>query len=231
MSAGRRDIVLLAALAAAGCSRTAGGTDRTAAPGPSRTEASTMSLPPPSPTGTLALEQALATRHSVRSYAGRPLGTARIGQLFWAAQGITHGAQGRPAPSAGALYPLQLYAVTGQEILRYLPEGHRAQQWTVSRAAQELARASGGQAAVRAAPTVLVIAAVPARTAGKYGSRAVRYIDLEAGHAAQNILLQAVATGLAAVPIGSFDDDEVAAVLGLTSGEVPRYLIPVGFPA
>jgi SagB-type dehydrogenase family enzyme len=243
MPARRRDVVLLAALAAAGCTGSAGcsasttGSTTGSAAGtatagpPARTRAVVESLPSPDRTGTVPLEQVLAARHSVRDFSGRPLGRALIGQLFWAAQGITHGERGRPAPSAGALYPLELYAVTSGQVLHYLPQGHRAQRWTVPQARHELARASGGQSVVGAAPVVLVVTAVLARTAGKYGSRAQRYVDLEAGHAAQDVLLQACAAGLGAVPIGSFDDDQVAQVLDLATDEAPRYLIPVGFPA
>jgi SagB-type dehydrogenase family enzyme len=176
------------------------------------------------------LERVLATRHSVRDFAQRQVELPVVAQLFWAAQGITHGTQGRPAPSAGALYPLELYAVTGAQILHYLPEEHRAQRWRVPGAAQALTRASGGQHAVATAPTVLVITGSVGRSAGKYGRRAQRYVDLEAGHAAQNVLLQAVANGLGAVPVGSFDDDAVAGILDLPATEAPRYLIPVGTP-
>jgi SagB-type dehydrogenase family enzyme len=230
-------VIVLAALAAAGCtapgsSSGAGSSCGTGAgSGPARPPRTVAALPPPDVHGTVPLEQALAARRSVRRFRSEPLGDARLGQLFWSAQGITHGEQGRPAPSAGALYPLQLYAVGADAILRYLPEGHRAERWTEPGAGAGLARAAGGQQAVALAPTVLVVTAALVRTAGRYGSRAQRYVDLEAGHATQNILLQAVATGLAAVPIGSFDDDAVAAVLRLSRAEAPRYLVPVGLPA
>jgi SagB-type dehydrogenase family enzyme len=77
---------------------------------------------------------------------------------------------------------------------------------------------------------VFVIAAVYERTSVKYGDRAKRYVHLEAGHAAQNLLLQAVALGLGGVPIGAFHDDKVQAVLGLPKDQRPLYLIPVGHP-
>jgi len=73
--------------------------------------------------------------------------------------------------------------------------------------------------------------AIPARTEAKYGpERAIRYVHLEAGHAAQNVLLQAVALDLGGVPIGAFDDAAVADVVGLRDGEVPLYLLPIGHP-
>jgi SagB-type dehydrogenase family enzyme len=94
-----------------------------------------------------------------------------------------------------------------------------------------LAEAGFGQTALTQAPAVFAITAVPARTAAEYGDRAERYVLLEAGHAAQNLLLQAVALGLGAVPMGAFSDSGVARVLGLSPGCEPLYLIPVGHPA
>jgi SagB-type dehydrogenase family enzyme len=85
------------------------------------------------------------------------------------------------------------------------------------------------QDAVRDAPATIVIAVVYARVARKYGEdRAPRYVHLEAGHAAQNVLLQAVALNLVAVPIGAFDDGGVQDVLALSRDYEPLYLIPVG---
>jgi SagB-type dehydrogenase family enzyme len=86
------------------------------------------------------------------------------------------------------------------------------------------------QDALREAPAIIVIAAVYGRTEAKYGLRAERYVRLEAGHAAQNILLQATALDLGAVPIGAFYDEKVQEVLALPSDQEPLYLIPVGHP-
>ena len=87
------------------------------------------------------------------------------------------------------------------------------------------------QEAVRDAPAVVVLAGVYERTAKKYGARAERYVHMEAGHAAQNLLLQAVSLGLAAVPIGAFDDDEVQRSLNLPKNHRPLYLLPIGHRA
>jgi SagB-type dehydrogenase family enzyme len=94
-----------------------------------------------------------------------------------------------------------------------------------------LYEASLEQAAVRQAPAVFIVSAVYERTEAKYGpARSPRYVHLEAGHAAQNLLLQAVTLGLGAVPIGAFDDTEVQRILGIPSDHEPLYLIPVGSP-
>ena len=76
-----------------------------------------------------------------------------------------------------------------------------------------------------------MITAVYDRTEEKYGERAERYVKIEVGHAAQNLLLQAVALDLGAVPVGAFHDDRDAAVMELPPNHEPLYLIPVGHPA
>jgi len=190
-----------------------------------------MELPAPRTEGDLSLEEALAARRSVRDFTSEELTLEELSQLLWAAQGVTAPWGGRTAPSAGALYPLEVYVATSQGVLHYLPDGHRAQSLATSDVRGALSEAAGGQTAVADAPAVLIITALPARTETKYGERTERYVHLEAGHAAQNVLLQAVALGLGGVPMGAFSDEEVARVLGLPRGEVALYLIPVGHPA
>jgi SagB-type dehydrogenase family enzyme len=183
----------------------------------------------PEPTeSSVSLETALRLRRSVREFAAEPLTRPEIGQLLWAAQGVTADWGGRTAPSAGALYPLELYAVTAAGALRYVPDGHRVEITTERDLRPDLKAAALDQDAVERAPLVAVVVVVPERTAATYGERAGRYVDLEAGHAAQNLLLQAVAIDLVAVPIGAFDDDAVARVLALPRGHEARYLLPVG---
>ena len=188
-------------------------------------------LPPPILSAELSLEEALASRRSVREYDDEPLTTSEIGQLLWAAQGIT-GEQGyRTAPSAGALYPLEIYLLTADGVFHYDPRLHRLIRAGKADARPALYQAALRQEPVLAAPAVFVVTAVYARTAQKYGNqRGDRYVHLEAGHAAQNLLLQATAMGLGAVPIGAFNDKEVQQALGLLADHQPLYLIPVGHP-
>lgn len=186
-------------------------------------------LPPPTESE-LSLGAALRRRRSVRTYDPDPLTDAELGQLLWAGQGITADFGGRTAPSAGALYPLELYAVTAAGVVQYVPAGHHVEVSIDRDIRDELGRAALGQTAVGEAPATIAITAVPARTSAKYGDRAGRYVDLEAGHAAQNILLQAVALDLVAVPIGAFEDDAVRRALALPSGCEPRYLVAIGHP-
>jgi SagB-type dehydrogenase family enzyme len=191
-----------------------------------------IDLPPPRLKGTLTLEEALAKRRSVRQYSAKALTMDELGQLLWAAQGITHPAGLRTAPSAGALYPLEVYAVTPDGVYLYEPQGHRLALQVPGDVRTALYEAALQQGAVREAPAVIVITAVYERTANKYGEeRSPRYAHLEAGHAAQNILLQAVALNLGAVPIGAFYDDQVKKVLELPGDQQPLYLIPAGHPS
>jgi SagB-type dehydrogenase family enzyme len=198
---------------------------------PSAGSGQVIALPTPRLKAALSLEEALSARRSVRSFGDQRLTAAELGQLLWAAQGITSPSGQRTAPSAGALYPLEVYAVTPDGAYRYAAQGHRLVPQVAGDVRKALAVAAVGQASVSDAPSVIVIAAVYARTAGRYGAeRSPRYVHLEAGHATQNVLLQAVALGLGAAPIGAFDDERVKAVLALPPDQQPLYLIPVGHP-
>lgn len=191
-----------------------------------------VKLPPPRSRSEISLEEALAKRRSIRSFSSAKLGWEDIGQLLWAAQGITEKGGGlRTAPSAGALYPLEMYVVMEAEVYHYQPRGHQLQRTLESNVRNELGRAALGQECVQEAPVVFVITGVLERTARQYGERSQRYVHIEAGHAAQNLLLQATAFGLGAVPVGAFRDAQVEKLLKLPNGEMALYLIPVGWPA
>ena len=136
----------------------------------------------------------------------------------------------RTAPSAGALYPLEVNVEAARGVFHYRPRGHRLERLSQRDARGALHQAALSQAAVRVAPCVFVITAEEARTRRKYGRRAQRYVHLEAGHAAQNLLLQATALGLGGVPIGAFSDVQVQSALGCPRAHEPLYLIPVGHP-
>lgn len=165
-----------------------------------------------------------------------PLSLQHLSQLLWAAQGITGPDGGRAAPSAGALYPLELYVVAGDVdsltpgVYRYAPERHELIKHAGDDRREALAAAALGQSWVQRAPAVLVLAGVYERSAAKYGSRARRYTHMEAGHAAQNVYLQATAVKLATVIVGAFDDEAVRETLGLPADHAPLGLMPVGHP-
>ena len=196
--------------------------------------ASAIPLPKPVATGVLSVESALHSRRSVRNFSPQSLTLAEVAQLLWAAQGVTGPGGTRTAPSAGALDPLELYLVTGnvsaltKGVYRYQPIGHSLILVADGDQRAALAAAAPGQDWVNEAAAVIVVAAAHERTTRKYGQRGVRYVHIEAGHAAQNIHLQAVARNLGTAVVGAFDDDKVKKIVNLSSDEEPLCLLPIG---
>lgn len=199
-----------------------------------RHETGIVQLPKPHFDSGTSVERALLDRRSVREYRDEPLTLAEIGQLLWAAQGVTAPGGLRTAPSAGALYPLELYLVAGNVrdlppgIYHYRPQPHTLAPVLAGDRRAELSAAALQQSAIKEAPVSLVFSAVVARTIGKYGKRGVRYVYMDHGHAAQNVSLQAVALDLGTVVIGAFDDDALGRVMSLSSEEEPLSIMPVG---
>ncbi|MDF1577292.1 MAG: SagB/ThcOx family dehydrogenase [Desulfobulbales bacterium] len=195
-----------------------------------------IKLPSPRLDGAVAVESAITRRRSIRTYAEDSLVLPALAQLLWAGQGITGPGGRRAAPSAGALYPLELYLVAGSildleaGVYRYLVQQHGLVQVRSTDRRAGLAAAASGQKSVAAAPLCLIIGAVYQRTAGKYRTRARRYVQMEAGHAAQNILLQAAALQLGGVIIGAFDDRAVQLAARMAADHEPLVLIPIGRP-
>lgn len=193
-------------------------------------------LPVPRTDGASSFEADLCRRRSVREFSTAPLSLPSIGQLLWAAQGVTSSAGERTAPSAGALYPLELLLAAGRidavepGVYRYRPQNHALRSHLAGDRRGRLSQAALRQSALADAAAVLVIGAVYQRTSTEYGTRAKRYVQMEVGHAAQNVYLQAVSLGLGTVIIGAFDDDQIHEVLELTGQEAPLALLPVGVP-
>ncbi|MCG2789502.1 MAG: SagB/ThcOx family dehydrogenase [Actinomycetia bacterium] len=187
-------------------------------------------LPEPFTESNYSLEQALAKRRSVRTFSGKEIEIEKISQLLWAAQGITKKDTGfRTAPSAGALYPLDVFIIKKDGIFHYIPQGHKLLKIESKDLRKELYTACLFQGSVSEAVINIIITAVYERTTVKYGERGIRYVDMEAGHACQNILLQAVALDLGAVPIGAFNDSQIQKILNLSKEYIPLYVIPVGY--
>ena len=187
-----------------------------------------IQLPEPASDGGMSVEAALAKRESVRHFTSVPLTLSLLSQILWAAQGITRDWGGRTAPSAGALYPLELYLALLDGFFHYIPRNHQLMHISDGNFIEDLAAVALGQQCIRESSAVVVIAAVYKRIEQKYGRRGERYAKVEAGHAAQNILLQAVSQGIGAVPVGAFYDEDVRKVLSLPSDHEPLYLIPLG---
>jgi len=194
----------------------------------------TIALPAPSYESSTSVEEALLKRRSVREFDDEPLALSQVSQLLWAAQGTTDPSGKRTAPSAGALYPLEIYVVVGNVsglssgIYKYKPAKHELLKISDGDIRKQLSSASLGQASIKDGAITIVMAGVYERTTSKYGDRGIRYVHMEAGHAAQNIYLQAESLGLGTVVTGAFDDAHVERLLNLQKDEEPLYLIPVG---
>jgi len=195
-----------------------------------------IKLPPPRLDSPTSIESALRRRRSVREFRQEALTLAEVSQLLWSAQGITDPEGKRTAPSAGALYPLEVFLVAGGQdelpagVYRYRPPGHDLIPVVQGDQRAKLAAAALEQDWLKDAPVTFSIAAVYERTARKYKQRAERYVHMEVGHAAQNVHLQAVALDLGTVVVGVFDDAEVKRVLTLAANEEPLCLMPLSKP-
>ncbi len=194
----------------------------------------TMKLPEPRYDSDVSIEQSLLQRRSTRSYTGEPITLQEVSQLLWAAQGITDARGYRTAPSAGALYPLEMYVVAGDVeklasgIYKYNPYENELRLIVEGDKRSELAHAAFSQSCVSEGALTVVISAVYERTTIKYGDRGIRYVHIEVGHAAQNLCLQAAAMDLGAVTVGAFNGEQVARILNMPEGEQPLYIIPAG---
>lgn len=204
-----------------------------------------IDLPPPNTDGTMSLEKTLQNRRSRRQYQEQELTPECVSQLLWAAYGVTrpmpHAIQLngglRTAPSAGGLYPLEVYIAVGEVaglspgLYRYHPNGHKIELVVDKDIRAELCVAALGQKMVQNAPVSLIYTAVFSRTTGKYGERGrERYVCMDLGHSAQNVYLQAEAMGMGTCAIGAFGDSQLVQLLQLPREEEPLYIMPVGIP-
>jgi len=196
------------------------------------------------------VERAIKERRSTRHVTNEPVTVEELSQLLWAGQGVTQATVKsgsvsrhrrrtghlRAAPSAGALFPLELCVVVGSAqvippgVYRYLPGEHALVQSAQGDFRKPLWDVALQQDPIRRAPITIVIAAVTERTAVKYGERALRYVHMEVGAAAENIALQARSVGLGTVLMGAFRDDAVRRLLGLPSDHHVLAILPVGHP-
>ncbi|MFH1653947.1 MAG: SagB/ThcOx family dehydrogenase [Pseudomonadota bacterium] len=193
-----------------------------------------IKLPQPKHDSQTSIEKALLERRSVRNYKDEPLTVGDVSQLLWAAQGITNSKDYRTAPSAGATYPLEIYLVAGNVIdlpvgvYKYFPSGHKLSKISSKDVRADLMIAAAGQEPVQMGAIDIVIAAVYERTTAKYGADGTKYADMEVGHAAQNVYLQAISLGLGTVVVGAIDGKTVKSIIGMKEDETPLYLMPVG---
>lgn len=200
-----------------------------------------VKLPDPDLKGQMSVEEAIENRRSVRAYTNKSLGLKDISQLLWAAQGITDKQFNlRSAPSSGQTYPLEVYLVVGkggveglsEGVYHYNPPNHQLEKLLNGDKRSDLAKAADGQSWVNNAPVDIVVTGNYQRTMNKYGNNnlSIQFVHLEAGHAGENIYLEATARGLGTVSVGSFNDKAVKTLLNLPADENTLYIFPVGFP-
>lgn len=201
---------------------------------PSWAQKGEIKLPPPSVSGKVSAEEVIHKRRSVREFSDAPLTLAEAGQLLWAAQGVTDELRPfRSAPSAGAIYPLRTYLaaemVKGlpRGIYRYSPLKHSLIRVKAAGRAPLLEGVSS-QGFVISAPCAVILSADYAAIRQRYRERAERYTHMEAGHAAQNLHLQAEALGLGSVAVGAFSDAALKKAAGMPAEEAPLYVLPAG---
>lgn len=191
-----------------------------------------IKLPKPELQSEISIEEALSTRRSRRSYTEEPLTIRQLSQILWAGQGITEEPYFRTAPSAGALYPIDLYIavnnVTEVEggLYRYIPEEHYLHQIDSTSYQAKIYSSGLWQEALKSPPVTILLVADYEVITPKYGNRGIRYTFLEAGHIAQNIYLQCESLGLGTVAIGAFDEQGLQQELPVKNNII--YLLPVG---
>ncbi len=215
-------VIIVAAILAGGCTEPLFPTQRPAA------ALTDTVLPPPSTSGGMSLAKAMADRRSVRSFANKPVAMEQVSQLCWAAQGITDQQSGkRTAPSAMAQYAVNLYVVNKEGCYEYLPGPHALRSMSGPEAMGQL-RGACWQPSVGSAPLCLIITIDVERMKPRCGKMSEQYSLLEAGHVAQNVLLQATALELASVPVGGFDANAVGKAMKIPAPQRAVYLLPIG---
>lgn len=199
-----------------------------------QTEARAMDLPEVERTEPGSFADLLYQRSSVRKFSQGTLSLEQISRILFAAQGITRSGRFRTVPSAGALYPLEVYLAVGKVqglkpgVYKYSPLRHRLSRVVIGDKRGELASESSGQRWIAKAQAVVVICAVFERVTGKYGERGRRYVHIEAGCAAQNISLAGFNNGLGSTVVGAFNDEGLARVIKADRREKPIIVMPVG---
>lgn len=203
-----------------------------------------IDLPEPRLTSDVSVEEALQNRRSVRSYRDTPLSLVEVSQLLWSAYGLNKPIDNAPeflrgglrtAPSAGALYPLEIYLVARNVagldpgVYWYRSENHSLVTLAAEDRWEDLSDAGFGQPHFETAAAALVYSAVFERNTQKYGERGrERYVCMDLGHSAENVYLQAYALKVGTCAIGAFNDLALKQVIGMTRTEEPLYIMPLG---
>ncbi|MFZ5994051.1 MAG: SagB/ThcOx family dehydrogenase [Thermodesulfobacteriota bacterium] len=194
-------------------------------------------LPRPSFTGKKSMEEVIKARRTIRHFKARALNLEQLSQILWAAYGLTANDPYKSVPSAGALYPLDIWVAVGKNgvegleagAYHYIPKAHRLTRVKAGEVRDDISRASLYQGWMAEAPIIFIITGEYERCTRKYGEKGIPYTYIEAGHAGQNIFLQAGALGLGAGIVGAFNNDVIRQVLGISRNYDPILIMPVGY--
>ena len=202
-----------------------------------------LKLSRPRLTGGMSIEEALKLRRTIRRFSSEEIDLSDISQLLWALQGVTHAEVSlgeekifhKAAPSAGRSYPLEVYVVLSNCLYRYESRKHvllLISDMDVRDRLSEAAITPLNKEAIKAAPLTIILTVDNQRAlkATPLMENAVRFVHLEAGHATQNLILQAVSLGLGVCTITSYNIATVYESLKLPRDHRPIYILPIGFP-
>ena len=181
----------------------------------------------------ITLHQAISQRRSTRQYAETPLSAEELSFLLWATSWAKDFRSGenneftrRNVPSAGSRHPFECHLLINNVVgikpgLHYY---HPLKHCLIrlekpDTIAQDICSGCLGQEMVVKGAVILILSAVPYRTAWRYQQRSYRYLYLDAGHWGQNVHLAAEAVGAGACMIGAFQDEAMNDCLGLDGVE------------
>jgi len=200
-----------------------------------------VKLPKPKLTGKVSVETAILRKKSVRNFSGGSITLEQASQLLWACNGdlptdAVSSATTKVIPSAGGLYPLEVYMVTGPEtvtglaagVYQYVPASNSLTLVEAGDRRPQLAAACLSQMWMARAPVMVIIGGVFARTTAKYGNQGMQYVLIEAGSSMQNLYLEAEALGLGAGAVGAFQGQQVCGVAKIPQTVTPLLVVAVG---
>lgn len=187
-----------------------------------------VELPPPDRSGGMPLMQALAQRHSERSFAAGALSQQQLSDLLWAADGINRPELlERTAPSAMNAQEIVIYVALQDGLYRYEPAKHVLA--LVAHA--DARRVTGLQDFVDNAPVDLVYVADHTRMLLIPEQQRTTWAAVCAGAIAQNVYLYCASAGLVTVVRGLFDEAALRSALVLSPSEKIVLTQTVGQPA
>ena len=186
----------------------------------------------------------LKKRRSVRKFSDKSVSLEKVVGLLWSAYGEFKSEQDgnfhRTSPSAGALYPLVIHITLFKKTGKLCPGVYAVRYDEFGRVGFNLlsedfyrfARAFLNPSGIlEGIHGVITISGSFSATGKKYGDRSILYVSLEAGHVAQNVLLEATNSGLATLEIGGFLDGILSDSLFLSEEYNPLTTIAFGYEA